>query len=201
MSNGVPAFQESRVSPAAHGLYRQLIDAFLDAGAVPDGLDAARLAELASEDWLALDASGQVSVLYPFSLSPSGIEVSVGGVRRHAMCAIDALGIPAMLDTDVEIVARCPVSGERLGIQAGATVVTSSSPAGIVVVRRRQGGAAHVSRCAATRFFRSAEDAAAWVSSDGQDGDVILTLDDAFNEARLVFGRAYSEGIRMTIPD
>ena len=56
------------------------------------------LAELADEDFLTLDADGRISAAYPFSVAPTGVEVELpGGVTVSAMCAIDALGIPAML--------------------------------------------------------------------------------------------------------
>lgn len=190
-------FRESRVSPAAHRLYRELIDGFLATSNVPDGGDRNLLRELAGEDWLALDDAGRVSVLYPFSLSSSGIDVTVNGVERQAMCAIDALGVAAMLNAEVRIEATCPVSGEYLDIGVDGSV--SSNPPGVVVLRRRQGGSAHLSRCAATRFFRSATDAEAWRAGSGADGDVVLSLADAYREASDVFGRAYSDGVRMVI--
>jgi hypothetical protein len=201
MPDNVAVFRESTVSPAAHELYRMLIDAFVESGKVPGNLDSTLLEELAVEDWLALDEHGHVAVLYPFSLSPSGIDVSVDGADRHAMCAIDALGIASMLDAKVEINATCPISGERLVMRASGKAVESSSSEGIVVVRRRTGGAAHVSRCAATRFFRSPADAEAWLVSEGDAGDVVLSLDEAYDEARTVFGRAYTDGVRMMVSD
>jgi len=56
------------------------------------------LAELAAGDFLTLDGQGRITAAYPFSARPTGIEVVLpGGLRAAAMCAIDALGILAML--------------------------------------------------------------------------------------------------------
>jgi hypothetical protein len=52
---------------------------------------------LATADYLALDADGHVSCIYPLSATPTPHAMVVNGARRFAMCAIDALGMPAML--------------------------------------------------------------------------------------------------------
>lgn len=192
-------FRESRVSPAAHQLYRELIDGFLATGNVQGSGNIDLLRELAGEDWLALDEDGRVMVLYPFSLTPTGIEVTVDGTERQAMCAIDALGIAAMLDAEVRVRTTCSLSGAPLQIGIDASGSVSSTPDGAVVLRRRQGGAAHLSRCAATRFFRSAADAEQWHAGDGEDGDEVLSLAEAYREASVIFGRAYRDGVRLVI--
>lgn len=191
--------RESRISAGAHELYRSLVDGFMVDGSIP-GLDkTAQLRELASEDWLALDDAGRVSVLYPFSLTSTGIEVVLRGVTRYAMCAIDALGIAPMLGADVEIRTSCPVSGDPLLINVGPSGQVSADPDSVVVLRRRQTGAAHLSRCAATRFFSSSETAVDWRAAHGEAEDVILSLGEAFREAGMIFGCCYSSGVRMML--
>jgi hypothetical protein len=190
-------FRESHVSPAAHELYRSLVDAYLDTGRLPDPEGSVHLEELESEDWVALDSAGRVAVLYPFSLEPAGIEVRFGGAVRQAMCAIDALGIAPMLATDVEVCSACPISGVKLTVSVNATGKVIADPDGIVVVRRRSSGPAHLNRCSATRFFGSELDAITWCERNGQAGDVVLALDDAIAEASAIFGRCYSDGVRM----
>ena len=65
-----------------------------DGGADP----AAVLAELAERDVIAFDRAGEIRAAYPFSPSPTPIQVSwEGGPGTYAMCAIDALGVSAML--------------------------------------------------------------------------------------------------------
>jgi hypothetical protein len=57
------------------------------------------LAELAASDVIAFDDGGRIRAAYPFSPVPTLIRVRwPGGPTVHAMCAIDALGLSAMLD-------------------------------------------------------------------------------------------------------
>jgi hypothetical protein len=59
---------------------------------------AAVLAELAERDVIAFDQAGEIRAAYPFSPSPTPIQVTwEGGPVTYAMCAIDALGLSAML--------------------------------------------------------------------------------------------------------
>jgi Alkylmercury lyase len=87
--------------------------------AAAPGVPADRiLAELAATDFLTLDGQGRVDAAYPFSARPTGIEVALpGGVRVAAMCAIDALGIPAMLGSDAVITSVDPVSGDPVQVR------------------------------------------------------------------------------------
>ncbi|MFE2095039.1 organomercurial lyase [Streptomyces sp. NPDC059460] len=62
------------------------------------------LAELDAEDFLALDAEGRVRAAYPFSAAETPHRVKLGnGVEAWSMCAIDALGIAAMLDQNIRL--------------------------------------------------------------------------------------------------
>jgi hypothetical protein len=51
----------------------------------------------------------------PFSAVPTAFRVQANGRAYWANCAWDALGIPAALDADARIEARCP-AGEPIGI-------------------------------------------------------------------------------------
>src|SRR5690348_16966399 len=75
------------------------------------------LAELAGADLLAFTAGGQIPAAYPFSPAPTAIQVSwPGGPQAYAMCAIDALGISAMLGRPVTITAAEPGTGRTITI-------------------------------------------------------------------------------------
>jgi hypothetical protein len=72
----------------------------------------AGLRRLAAADVLAFTADGQIRAAYPFSAAPTAIQVSwPGGPQVHAMCAIDALGMSAMLGCPVTITAAEPGTG------------------------------------------------------------------------------------------
>jgi hypothetical protein len=64
-----------------------------------------------------LDSAGAIRVAYPFSAIATRHRVRLAtGVEVSAMCAIDALGIPAMLDTDATITSTDPVSHESVTV-------------------------------------------------------------------------------------
>src|SRR5258708_39935432 len=56
-----------------------------------------------------------------------------GGGEVWSMCAIDALGIPAMLGQDVVITSADPVTGEPVTVTAGPDRGTVWEPPGAVV--------------------------------------------------------------------
>jgi hypothetical protein len=75
------------------------------------------LAELAGADVLAFTADGQIRAAYPFSPAPTAIQVSwAGGPQAYAMCAIDALGMSAMLGRPVTIIAAEPGTGRTITV-------------------------------------------------------------------------------------
>src|SRR5712691_2692420 len=79
------------------------------------------LAELDREDFVTLGADGTIRAAYPFSAAQTPHRVRItGGAEVWSMCAIDALGIPAMLGQDVVITSRNPVTGEPVTVAAGA---------------------------------------------------------------------------------
>jgi hypothetical protein len=78
----------------------------------------AALAALAAIDLVQTDpATGTLSVAYPFSGRPTPYRVELaGGPAVFAMCAIDALGIPQMLDRDAHTSSTDPVSGQPISV-------------------------------------------------------------------------------------
>jgi hypothetical protein len=104
------AFAEAGRAPLRAELERVARSRGADPGAV--------LAELAGQDMLAFDGGGEIRAAYPFSPSPTPIEVAwEGGPRVYAMCAIDALGMSAMLDRRVIISAREPGTGRHVTVE------------------------------------------------------------------------------------
>lgn len=75
------------------------------------------LAELDTEDFLALDAQGEVRAAYPFSAFQTRHRVRLGGeVEVWSMCAIDALGVARMLGQDVLVTSSDPVNGHAVTV-------------------------------------------------------------------------------------
>jgi hypothetical protein len=64
----------------------------------------------------------QIRMANPFSALPTSFEVTAHGQSYWANCAWDAFGIPAALQADADIRARCAFSGTPLHIRVrGAT--------------------------------------------------------------------------------
>lgn len=78
------------------------------------------VASLDAKD-LILVRDAWMELAYPFAAVPTAFTVVLpGGRRRYACCAIDALGIPAMLAQRVEIRSGCHHCGELLEFAADA---------------------------------------------------------------------------------
>lgn len=156
------------------------------AGASAPGI----LAELAAGDFLVLGAGGQVSAAYPFSAAPTPHQVRLpGGVTVHAMCAVDALGIPPMLGTDAVITSVEP------GTAAPVTITVTAGrdhwdPPGTVVLYawRDCSGPAAETCCDLIGFFTSRKAARAWARTRPQASAVILSAAQASQLGTGIFG-------------
>ena len=105
-------------------------------GTSPDAV----LAELAGADAIAVSPGGEIRAAYPFSPASTPIRVSwTGGPAAYAMCAIDALGMSAMLGRPVTITAAEPDTGRIITVAADGsrarwrprTAVVSAGSAGL----------------------------------------------------------------------
>ncbi|MBW0109750.1 hypothetical protein I4I84_13565 [Pseudonocardia sp. KRD-182] len=112
---------------AVRELHRSVLRAFLTTGQAPHRDDlpvdggAGRdetFRALGDVDLVQLDTDGRVAVAYPFSGRPTGHTVHLdGGPVLHAMCAIDALGIPLMTGRDGVIVSADPGNGHPIRVE------------------------------------------------------------------------------------
>lgn len=166
-----------RRAPAERGLravHQAVLRHFATTGSAPSASDLVAVAagagrnardvltELDGEDFLALDAEGRIRAAYPFSAVETPHRVRLGdGVEVWSMCAIDALGIAAMLDQDIRVTSSDPVSGHPVTVSFSKGTAQWEPEGAVVFVGRRpgQGPAADVC-CDALNFFvdRSAAD-------------------------------------------
>lgn len=142
------------------------------------------LAELAAEDFLTLDEAGQIRGAYPFSAVPTAHRVRIaGGAEVWSMCAVDALGIPAMLNSDAVITSTDPVSGAPVTVTAaGGRMVWEPAGAVVFVGGRTCSGPAAEVCCDAVNFFTDNASANKWVR---QHPDVTGTVVDQTQAERL----------------
>jgi hypothetical protein len=124
--DGVAARQAGLPS-GVRQLHIAVLRAFLETGDAPytDDLPAPvgisrgeALALLDRLDLVHVDPAGRVVVAYPFSGRRTLHTVRLGdGPRLHAMCAIDAVGIPLMAGRDGVIVSADPIDGHPIRVE------------------------------------------------------------------------------------
>jgi hypothetical protein len=95
--------------------------------AEPQAVEAA-LGRLARDRALVLRPGGsEILMAMPFSAVPTPFVVSVAGRSWWANCAWDALGIPAMLNSDARIRASCGDCGAPLSLTVEAGTAAGDS--------------------------------------------------------------------------
>jgi hypothetical protein len=164
-------------------------DAEIRAAAHAAGLDpAAALRSLVADDLVAVDGDGRLVAAYPFSPTPTPHWVRLGPVETFAMCAIDALGIPYMLDTDAVITSADPHSGQPVQVAiAGGRITFRPSDAVVVYAATGAGGRSIDTCCTTINFFVSAETADGWIAAHPGLTATVLSQDQAVALGRTIF--------------
>jgi hypothetical protein len=148
------------------------------------------LDQLVSVDLVEADpATAQLLGAYPFSAIPRGHKVQLaGGPTVEAYCAIDALGIPAMLDRDVVISSQDPHTGEPIRITVTNGQASWHPDNTVVVVGSGPScGPSACQSCPYITFHGSPATAAAHLHAAEVAGE-ILTQPQALAAGALLFG-------------
>jgi hypothetical protein len=186
----------SGLDPAARRLYALILYRFTEGGP-PDrdelsrlGLGQDALSELVERDLVALGPDGQIAVAYPFSTTPTRHQVRTEhGQSYWAMCAIDALGMPYLLQQAAEIRAREPGSDRAItvAIDPAAQTVRADPDGAAVVVARVGDGCAAACACPHINLFASIAAADRYLVASDLHG-AILDVPAATIAGRRVFG-------------
>jgi hypothetical protein len=191
-------------------LHRRVLDHFAATGQAPPrtilaawatelgvGLQDS-LGRLVEADLVEADpATGHLTGAYPFVASPRGHQVRLpGGLTMEAYCAIDALGIPAMLDQEATITSHDPLTGAPTTVEvhdgharwepAPVMVGYSTQPHGQTRDAGTVGQAA-CCRCPLINFHVSAATAQGWQQREGVRLE-LLVIPQALDFAAAVFG-------------
>lgn len=179
---------------AASGHAPETADVAAAAGLTRDEVHGV-LRRLAERDLLVLDAAGRISGAYPFTDGPSEHRVDACGLTVGAMCAIDALGIGAMLERDVAVGSACRQCRRPLTIRTRSRgrELDQVEPSGFVVWsgHRYAAGCAASSLCSVQAFFCDDAHLDAWRRNGpaaGQEG------------ARLSLAEALEVGVAIFAP-
>lgn len=197
----------ARLGPGERGLYRWLLRRFAE-GAPPARAELATAAAdfgvefeqaaavFAAEDLVHLDpASGAVQVVYPFSGTPRGHRVRIdGGHWVEAMCAIDALGIAAMLARPVEVVSRDPVSGAEVRVQVDRDGADWEPEQAVVLAGSSTGdGPSFRGCCSVLNFFESGEHARQYLLAHPEVSGHPITIPEATAAGAAIFAGLLDE--------
>lgn len=127
------------------------------------------LAELAERDVIAFGEAGDIRAAYPFSPAHTPIQVSwEGGPAVYAMCAIDALGISAMLGHPVMITATEPGTGRMITVHANGDQARWLPRSAVVFAGAAGVECSHSAdrSCGYINFFTSKRAARAWAQAN-----------------------------------
>lgn len=192
------------LAPPLATLYQRILLHFAERGEPPEPVTlrtwAAELsidthdalASLTASDMVEAELeTARITGAYPFASSERGHRVEIeSGPIVQAYCAVDALGISAMLNRALTITSRDPSSGAQIRIGVDGTALTAEPPDAVVTVpaeRTADQRAAGDCDCPQINFYRSATDARAYARTHGLDLDV-LTVNQAHQLGVAVFG-------------
>jgi hypothetical protein len=196
----VPAMaaRASQLSPAARQVHQAVLAAFITAGQPPPAAELERLIRSGAgepdrvrADLLAFTPRREIRAAYPFSPAPTPIRVRWdGGPDVHAMCAIDALGMSAMLGRPVAITASEPSTGRPITVTVdGSRARWAPRTAVVFAGAAGDPGCPSVDRCCGyISFFTTGRAARAWVRRHPEITGTVLRQARALRIGTTTFG-------------
>ena len=194
---------QAKLSQIEDRTRRYILRHFADTGRAPGLSDLRRELQLASQGDAAailtsLDAAdlivyepatASITAAYPFSGKPTGHRVEIGDRTLHALCAIDALGIPFMLDAPGVIRSGCFWCHAPIGVHVEGGGIAAHWPASVVAwyPEKESCGCTATSRCILINFFCSEDHLVAWRDGNPGEQGTALTLGEAVEAGRMIF--------------
>ncbi|TDO56699.1 alkylmercury lyase-like protein [Kribbella sp. VKM Ac-2571] len=148
------------------------------------------LTALHDVDAIQLAANGDIALAYPFSATPTRHRVRIDDrVDIYAMCAIDALGIAAMLDQDTRIESFDVTTGDQVTVTTTAGRAVWEPVGAVVFVGAHAGGGPSADCCCDyLNFFACNAAAQAWTTEHPQVPGQILNQAEAEELGNRLFG-------------
>lgn len=149
------------------------------------------LAELARRDLVVLGEGGRLTGAYPFTANETRHSVRRSDLVLRAMCAIDALGVGAMLGEDTEVLSTCRACVCPIAVKTseeGMELDTLHPPEAVIWVGEvYSGNCGATSLCDSIAFFCSDEHLQEWRSSAEAVRGHRLTVEDAHQVGCAIF--------------
>lgn len=175
---------------------RPLSRADLERAAGELGDPGSALAELADRDVVAFDPAGEIRAAYPFSPTPTPHRVTwADGPAVYAMCAIDALGMSAMLGRPVTITSAEPDSGELVAVEVDGDRATWRPDSAVVCAGSTGDDCCPAAdrTCGYINFFTTEQRAREWVDRHTDLTVTVLDESRALDYGISVFGGFMAE--------
>lgn len=193
------------LTPSTQRLHRLVLTVFAETGRAPARTDLQRMArdhaiacgpaltELTTRDVLAVDERDEIRAAYPFSPAPTRHRVTWDGAAgAYAMCAIDALGMSAMLGVPVTISSSEPGAERTVTVTVDHDTARWHPDTAVVFAGHTGGDTAccpSVDRtCGHINVFTTADAARAWAANNPGVTGVVLDQDQALANGIAEFG-------------
>lgn len=181
LNSQLPLWHRQQLLPEPlRELHRSIIRAFATTGrpmtlsevsAHLSGIDArAALRRLDGDDLIVLGTRGEVVLgAYPLTFEETPHRLQLNGIRVNGMCALDAVAVAPLFDTEVVIESVCHVEGEALRLRLRGPHLIEAHPNGDIRVgirwQKPTECAAH-SMCREMVFLRDEPTGRFWKSQD-----------------------------------
>lgn len=147
------------------------------------------LTALHDVDAIRLAPDGRIAVAYPFSATPTRHRVRIGDrVDVYAMCAIDALGMSAMLGQDTRIESVDVTTGQPVTVTTTSGRSTWVPAEAVVFIGADGGGPSADCCCDYLNFFTDLATAEAWTAAHQHIPGQILDRAEAEDLGSRLFG-------------
>jgi hypothetical protein len=184
------------LNAAQRAVHQAILRTFTATGRPPEhsDSDADVLAQLHDLDAIRLAPDGAIAVAYPFSATPTRHRVRIGDrTEVYAMCAIDALGISAMLGEDTRIDSVDVTTGRPISVVMSGNGTTWDPGAAVVFVSADAAGPSADCCCDHLNFFADTATARAWRVVHPHVLGEILTPAQAEGLAARLFGHLLAD--------
>ncbi len=185
--------------PLERTLHQTILRTFAATGHPPTRAELNEIAEphqtdtalrrMHDADTIRLGHDGEILVAYPFSSVRTRHHVRLStGTEVHAMCAIDALGIPTMLDTDAVITTHDPTNGKPITVTVVNGRSTWEPSTAVASVGSTGTGPSAETCCDHLNLFTDRATARTWLRERTDINGELLTSAEAEQLGQLIFG-------------
>jgi mercuric reductase len=183
-------------------MHRAILHHFIKAGQFPTAADLAiilalppaeietKLTELAAMCLYRDTVNGEILGAYPFSARPTAHRLHLlNGQEVYAMCAVDALGVSAMLEQPVSIYSHCAHCDEPISLEVRGETLATAHPSSVVVWY--QAASANcvpaTAKCPGINFYCNPTHRVAWSEGHPDSTGYELTLAEALMRGVKIF--------------